>query len=334
MALNLLQLVDSQFTKNGKKVDFQCSEEVYSLALANKIPLTYLNILPLEARTSLPEYNYHAARLEFMLQLMAKTCKLLNEAGIDYVVFKTLRPLMDDVADIDVLCLGPDENYQKMADLLKNNAYTFMEKGVYCTTFQDTKKRFKTEAMIDVYSEISVSRLIYLDKKGLADYVTEKRLADGSQVKVFTPEAELLAVLAHAAIKENQYTLAEYYTSLSYLSEMDEASLNRFVSLIEENDLVTAVRWSLTITAQLYKAAHGKTPEALVAALNALGGQWKISSLSDSPPYPIDSLTLGQILMEKMGEPVFRRSFLNQVSQPLNRISTLRLLQRIGIIQK
>ena len=132
---------------------------------------------------------------------------LFNKEDVNYAIFKTLKPGLDDVSDIDVLCLGPYD-YSKIVTALKQNDYLFMEKGDYCTTFQDTNKRFKIEAMkIDVYSEISITRLIYLNKKSLSPFKIKKDICEGFATYILRPEAELLAVIAHAALKENQYTL-------------------------------------------------------------------------------------------------------------------------------
>lgn len=174
--------------------------------------------------------------------MMESISSIFEGEKLNYVIFKTVRPYPEDVADIDVLNMGSRDNYKEMVKILEEGGYLLMEKEAYCTTFQDYKTRFKTELMIDIYDEIGVSHLIYLDKRKLISYVTEKKLLNEQTVKVFKPEAELLATIAHSAIKENQYILAEYYATLYYLALMDQHSIERLINLIRENKLVNAFR--------------------------------------------------------------------------------------------
>ncbi len=138
--------------------------------------------------------------------------------------------------------------------------------------------------MIDVYSEISISRLIYLNKKSLSPFKIKKDICEGFATYILRPEAELLAVIAHAALKENQYTLSEYVTILNYLSTMDKSSIEMFIQLTKKNHLSNATRWSLTITLQLHELAWNKMPSKIVAVLNAIGGQLSIPFFPDPPP--------------------------------------------------
>jgi hypothetical protein len=305
--------------------------KLYSIAEANKIPLTYLSTVNLEERQDLPEYNYHYTRLYRLLEMASEISELLDRENVDYVVFKTLRPYPEDVSDIDVLNLGSHRDYERIIEILREREYIFMERGGYCTTFQDYKTHFKTEAMIDVYDEISVGYLIYLDKRKLSHYISRKELPTGQAVRVFSPEAELLATIAHSAIKENQYILAEYFITLYYLDLMDQSSIEELIDLVKKNKLVSAFRWHLTITLLLHKEAHGKIPQKLSNLLSELGGPWGPSCkvISESiPPYRIDSLSLAKIFKEKLYDHTFRRSLFNQFKST-NRAFTVRALERL-----
>uniref|UniRef100_A0A7J3SJU7 Nucleotidyltransferase family protein n=1 Tax=Fervidicoccus fontis TaxID=683846 RepID=A0A7J3SJU7_9CREN len=333
--LALLRAVGSPLALNQPQVDGRTENsyvpELYSMAEANKIPLTYLNTVSSDEKRNLPEYNYHYTRLRRLLEMISEISELFDREGIDYVIFKTLRPYPEDVSDIDVLNLGSRRDYEKMVEILRRAGYIFMERGSYCTTFQDYKTRFKTELMIDIYDEISVGYLIYLDKRKLSRYVSEKELPTGQIVRVFSPEAELLATIAHSAIKENQYILAEYFATLHYLALMDQPSIEELIDIVRGNKLVNAFRWHLTITLLLHKEAHGKIPQKLSNLLSDLGGLWSSSCkvISEGiPPYRIDSLSLAKIFKEKLYDHTFRRSLSNQFKSP-NRAFTVRALERL-----
>jgi len=337
LLLTLLKTIGSPLISNNFQADERLedsySSKLYSIAEVNKIPLTYLGAANLQERKRLPEYNYHCSRLRRLMEVVAEVSELFNREGMNYVIFKTLRPYPEYVADIDVLNMGLRNNYRKMVEVLKESGYLLMEEGTYCTTFRDYKTRFKTEVMIDVYDEISVGHLIYLDKHKLNHYIVKKKLPVGQVVRVFSPEAELLVTIAHSAIKENQYILAEYYATLHYLAIMDQRAIERLVDLVRENKLVNAFRWHLTITSILHNFAFGFIPEKLSNLLFRLGGSWSkvYRQVFESmyPPYKCDPLTLASIFREKMQDSIFRRSLCRQMLSFPTRNFTKKLLTRL-----
>jgi len=221
----------------------------------------------------------------------------------------------------------------RIVEAVRGRGYIFMEKGDYCTTFQDYRTRFKTAAMIDVYDGVSVGHLIYLDKRRLSSYVVEKDLPKGGKTNIFAPEAELLVTIAHSAIKENRYILAEYYATLHYLALMDQTSIERLIGLIKENKLVNAGRWHLTITSILHKLAYGFVPERLSDLLLRLGGPWsrvyKEIFRSNYPPYKCDPVTLTSIFKEKLQDNTFKRSLCTQILMPPRKAFMTRLLTKL-----
>jgi len=337
--LALLRAIGSPLLLNQPQASrrLENNPKLYTLAEANKIPLMYLNTIKPDERRNLPEYNYHCTRLHRLLEITSEISKFFDEEDIDYVIFKTLRPYHEDVADIDVLNLGSHIDYQEMVEVLRRAGFVLMERGAYCTTFQDYKTRFKTELMIDVYNEISVGYLVYLDKRKLGRYISERELSTGRVVRVFRPEVELLVTIAHSAMKENQYTLAEYYVTLHYLNLMDQFSIEEFVSLVRENKLVNALRWHLTITSTLHKFAFDFIPEKLSNLLFRLGGPWNRAYQQvfekAYPPYRCDPLTLALIFKEKMQDSIFKRSLCDQILSFPEKRFTRRLLTRLRSLQ-
>ena len=330
--LTLLKTIGSPLVQKNSTSGYYTAE-LYSIAKANKIPLTYLNTISVEERQKLPEYKYHHTRLRRLMEIMAEISELFDEEGVEYVIFKTLRPYLEDVADIDILNMGSCKDYRRIVETLRQSNYLLMEKGTYCITFQDYKTYFKTEIMIDVYDEISVGHLIYLDKRNLNSCVVRKKSLNGAEVKVFAPEAELLTTVAHSAIKENTYILSEYYATLHYLALMDQSSIERLVNLVRENKLVSPFRWHLTITATLHTLAYGFVPEKLSNMLDELSGPWerayrKVFKL-EYPPYKCDLANLVSIFKEKLYDTTFRRSLCAQLLHPPTRMFTARLLVRL-----
>lgn len=285
------------------------SWELYRLAKSNKVVLSYLS-RPDKDNMMRRLYEQHSLRLKVLLNVMCDVCSVFNDLGIDYVVFKTLRPYREEVADIDILCLADKKEYEKMVDIVAGKNYTLMERGFYCTTFEDPRYRFKTEVMVDLYSAVSAGPLVYLDKGFLEDHVF---IVDAGpcRVRALDPVAELLVLVAHSVIKEKRYILAECLSTLHYLALMNNEQLKEFVDLVRRAKLTYASRVHLSITAYLHKIAHGFIPVKLKELLDALGGPIIIPPrkiLYSEPPYFFGSRVLARVFAEKLRDPVFRKS--------------------------
>ena len=95
-------------------------------------------------------YNYHFLRLRALLDVISKISRVLEECGFRYAVFKTLRPFDEDVADVDILYLGFDENgYRELVGVLRGAGFRVMEASYYCTTLVDPRYRFVVEVVGD-----------------------------------------------------------------------------------------------------------------------------------------------------------------------------------------
>jgi len=227
-------------------------------------------------------------------------------------VFKTLRPFREEVADIDILCLGDGVEYFEIMRAIGIRGYRLMEHGLYCTTFEDPRYRFVTEVMIDVYREVSAGPLIYLNKRILRDHVVACDV-DGLKVKVLDPVAEALVVIGHSVIKERKMILADYLSILHYILSLTGEQLEQFVELVKKARLVYASRWFLTLTTYIHKVVHGLIPKRLARLINELGGAVgsDISIFKQEPPFPCSKRVLVRVFAEKLGDPLFRTSIAN-----------------------
>lgn len=329
--LELLRVLGSPFLRDrnflNEYIDF--SWELYRLALVNKVVLSYLSrALGNDVTERL--HRYHRHRLEVLMGILNKVCRVLEEYGFDYVVFKTLKPFEEEVSDIDILYLPRDyRGYGELVSILLKSGYSLMERSLYCTTFEDKRFKFTTELMIDVYREVSVGPLIYLDKELLRSYV-KSRNVNGCMVKVLEPMAELSVTIAHAVFKEGKITLSDYLTALHYLYGMDKELMRKFVELAIRARIKYAAVLFLTIVAHAHRLAHGFVPSKVIDVLNALGGAINIpfSMLYNGPPFTLDRKYVVKAVTEKLGDSVFRRSLLNA---PLwvSRNSLVRLVGKI-----
>ena len=312
--ITLLRLIETAPTEGNENLRGTTShfpKNLYILALVNKIVLAYLSRVH-RVDKSEKLFYYHNRRLNVLMKVLADIVKALNEHGFRYVVFKTLRPFREEVADIDILCLGDEVEYFEITRAIESRGYRLMECSLHCTTFEDPRYRFVTEVMIDVYREVCAGPLIYLDKKLLHDHVVVRNIGS-ARVKVLDPVAEVLVTIGHSVIKERKVILADYLSVLHYMSSMTCEQMEHLVELIRRARLVHASRWFFTLATYIHKTAHGFIPEELGKLINMLGGiiNLDVDVLKREPPFPCSKRVLVKVFTEKLSDPLFRASIVN-----------------------
>jgi len=313
--ITLLRSIGTVFVESdkGSKVNMlNFSKDLYKLAFVNKVVLTYLSRVH---RDGISEklFHYHNRRLNALMRVLTDVVEALDEHGFRYVVFKTLRPFREEVADIDILCLG-DEEYEELVHAVQSRGYRLMERGLYCTTFEDPRYRFVTEVMIDVYREVSAGPVIYLDKQLLGSHVALTEVSS-TGVKVLDPVAEILVAIGHSVVKERKMILADYLTVLHYLKFMSNEEVGRLAELARSAKLVCASRWFLTLALHMYSAVHGCILKRLVDLVNMLGGAIDLDTnvFENEPPFQCSREVLARVLIEKLRDPLFRSSIANLI---------------------
>ena len=281
------------------------------MARLNGIPLTYLSNVQ---REGIPKKEYmhllhkHLNHFERLVNNIIEISELL--ADFNHCLIKTLRPYPEDTADIDILNLGSDEDYGKIVNVFRKVGCQIEGQGPHSTGV-----KLPSGIIVDIYNEVSANRLVYLDKRKLLNYTKWIKLR-GTYVKTLMPEADLLLLIAHSAIKEN-YTLANFLTALHHFHNGGKKFIDDFVSLVKENSLSTATRWFLSISLLLYAEVCKVNERNISMALSLLGsfysGAWRSIKGKSFPPFTCDFITLCQIFREKLSEPIFVRSIYDQL---------------------
>ena len=306
--IELLRVLSTPFENLRRDSEACFSRALYRFAFVNKVVLSYLSKCEEFVTTKL--YAYHRSRLEVLMGVLCRVCHVLDKYDITYAVFKTLRPFDEDVADIDIICLADDDaEYKGLVKALSNAGYVIMEENSYCTTLMDARYRYVTELMIDVYKEVSVGPLIYLNKKLFLNHVVTKNVR-GCDVRILDSAAELLAIISHSLIKEMEIKLLDYLTALHLIYALSVDSIADFINLVRRARLVYGARLFLSVAACLHKLAYGFIPSKIEELLNILGGAIDVKDIViyGEPPYKLGLLMLTRIYMEKLRDPVFKQS--------------------------
>jgi hypothetical protein len=246
---------------------------------------------------------------------IARVSQILMNANIKHAFFKTIRPYISTTVDLDIIIFGGSQDHIDSVEIMKNAGYQLIINGPRSTTLLDEE----TKIGIDIYSEIAVSFITYMDKTALYSHVTTAKLPNGEYVKILDPEADLLCIIAHSIIKEQMYTLSEYYTFINHLKNMD---IDNFVRLIRQTNLTVPARTHASITALLHQTAHGIIPIKLKQMLDALGSNnfenRRLIQNNFETPHKYHPITVSRSLLEIAKGKKSRNSFATQIYQMLN----------------
>ena len=312
--IELLKIIGSPFaTAIEPLIGEHERRRLHTYAVQNRIPLLYLEILEKEGRIGglKPIYTHSYARYLKLLDLMVEVSLLLEGAGIEYSIFKTIRPYLAETSDIDILVLD-NEEYKEAVEVLRER-WGLKGYGPQSMTFYDPD----ADLGIDLHKEIAVSYIVYLDKEKLRRYTTRKKLPNGGHVTTLTSQADLLAVMAHSTIKEQIFSLADYFTFLYCLAEMNVQEVSDLIRLVKDNANIRAAMPFLAITSMLHEASYGETPKKLTKILIEL----KVKSIETNNlwkngmkmPHKYSLLTVIKAVLEKSKEEKMRRSVVSQM---------------------
>jgi hypothetical protein len=271
-------------------------------------------------------YKRELRRYHATIDVVSRFSGMLTRKHVGHAIFKTVRPYKSTTVDIDVIIFGSAKEYLDAIRVTREAGYKFLGQGPMSTTFQDPEIGIG----IDLYREIAVSYIAYLDKDMLFDYVRDATLPNGEQIRTLTPEADLAAIIAHSVIKEQMYTLSEYYTFVHYLEQMN---VNNFIQIVKHGNITHATRTHASITALLHRITRKSIPNELSQILSCFGeDDLEIAALTRKgykTPHKYRTLTVARSLIEMSKGEKSRRSIAAQMLNALNPSFTSKFLKAL-----
>jgi hypothetical protein len=327
LTTQLLRITGSPFVESRNNVFELYSNELFLYAKKNRMPLLYLK--------SIQNLNDHHSHYQDYIELknqwveiekrITNVIRILNDNGIEYLTFKSIKPYQEVTVDIDLLIIN---SYEEVIKLLKKSGYKMLEKGPLSSTFRDP--RFKID--YDIYNEVGVSNIIYFDKDVAKLFVEKKQFQIGGYIKSLSSEMDLLAVIAHSVIKEQMYTLSEYYSTLYYLNGMGDKELEKFIDMAKRLKLTNAVRAHTSLTYYLHKLIFGTVPTPLLKIILTFGlNNFEIGRSIKCGlimPHKFHPLTLMFSFWEKIHELKMRRSVAEQFRSMVSIDFTLKFIPK------
>jgi len=315
LTIQLLRAIGSPFvTRETVSIGQGEISALYQHSIKNRMVFYYLNRIGeknLGELTSFYEREY--LKYSKTHDAISRVSQILTDTNIEHAVIKTIRPYKSTTVDIDVIIFGVESEYKKAILTLLSAEYGMLGQGPQSTTLQDPRINIK----VDIYKEVAVSHIVYLDKRKLANFSVTKKLPNGESVKILTPEADLATVIAHSIIKEHMYTLSEYFTFVGYLTQID---LNKFIQFLIESNITVPTQTHATITALLHNEAFGMVPKPLQDILDYLGEATLEATLvmnGFKMPHKYHPLTVGRSMLEIAKGEKSRKSMARQLLRML-----------------
>ncbi|MEM2741207.1 MAG: hypothetical protein QXD95_03565 [Nitrososphaeria archaeon] len=339
LTIKLLRTIGSPFASEQTLANnYDEAIDLYTYAIKNKIGLFYLKALKDRGKLGQfeSEYKEQSRKYNEILTTITRSAKLLDSAGIKYAIFKSILPYPAIPNDVDIIVFGSDNEYKEAKEVMLQAGYKIIGIGPHQIMFHDIRggdhiDPYKKDVYdIDLYQNVSASHLIYLDKRKLAENVTEIRLLNGERIKVLTPETELMTMILHSIIPEQLYTFFVYYATLYHLVKMNSDEIYRFINIVRENNVTFPVMTHYSLVEELHQAAYGFVPQKIEKILSNLGNKTierKNFVKNDfKMPHRYSLLTIIISLLEKSKEYQFRRSAARQFIDVLNPKSTTRVI--------
>lgn len=325
--IKLIRVLGSPFELTKFQVPLKDTINLLRLSKKNRILFLYLQrIHPKNLGKLTHLYRKLETDYRKTIDSIALVSKYLLEAEIKHSLFKTVKPYKSTTIDLDIIIFGENEEYYKSLNVLKNAGYKILAHGSMSSTLLDLREHLN----IDLYREISASHIIYINKETLHSYVTTTRLPNGAEAKILKPEADLACIIAHSIIKEQMYTLSEYYSFIYYLKQMN---INDFIEIIKQNNITSAARTHASLTALLHNVAHKTIPKELEEIVEALGEEKfetaRLIQKNFETPHKYHPITVAKCLLEITKNKKTRNSIAMQIYQMLSPNFTKRFLAEL-----
>jgi hypothetical protein len=314
--LLLLQILGPKpiYTTNIELVKNLPKEKIHGLYLhakINKIGYTYLRaledtgiinrypVLEKELRKQKEIFNKHVQSIKIIGDV-------LTDLGIDHVFIKTIYDFPILPSDIDVLIHR--KLSKELIETLRRRGFICFDKGphfisLYNTFVDPSIPRDKMNYDIDIYDEISLSYLVYLDKEYcFNNYKTDQ----SNSISVPPPEYELLIQLNHSVF-EHLYTLLHFYTFIKLLSSVEAVQLKRLAKITRSEKVLS---YTSLITLAIIKNVNLTIEKKQLDMLKNFISKELVINMNNIP-YRFTPIQIFQVLLEKAKNPHYLYHMLN-----------------------
>jgi len=152
----------------------------------------------------------------------------LTSEGIEYYVFKTIKPFAYDMTDIDILITDKKELSLASRKLMKNHGFKVISKGTYSITLRKTINGLDID--LDLQTRIAAGTFEYVAISDLRRQVKEIGCIKNG-LSLLRPELELNVVIGHTFYKDFAISIANILYARHLLRRIDK----HYLSLVFDN---------------------------------------------------------------------------------------------------
>jgi hypothetical protein len=229
---------------------------LFPLAVRNKVPILFLEqALKIcgDSERLQDTYQTYLQKAKLFRAIIKNVATVLNQDGLDYALFKTIKPFQSFGADVDVILFNR-QDFKRACSSLRKNSYKLAGNGAFSVTLDNQSHQMG----VDLHLQISVSRLVYMDLKLLREHVTETNV-NGVKVRTLNKPATFVTDATHSIYKEQLLTFSDFYTTISEILSMDGQQLHALANLANKAHASLSAKAVLMLTDRLVKIVFKRT---------------------------------------------------------------------------
>jgi hypothetical protein len=229
--------------------------EATNIAKKNKVLLAFYEGL-VKRGVDIPENLRLLAikddlRRKLYLKALAEISEIAEREGIEFMVFKSIKPFPYVGDDLDIFTPTRDM-FTKLINVLRGRGYHLMGYGPPEATL--IRRVRGMNLYIDLHKAFSASYIPYVD--GLNIWKRRiKRKFNGLNLIVPSLEDEILILIGHSLLKEFRLNLAEFYHTLLLQPELNQ---DRLSELMLNEKMESAVNIFLYALSQVHKMLYSE----------------------------------------------------------------------------
>ena len=318
----ILNLIGSPFNDSTNSVSSNPSD-LYSVAQKNKIGLLFLESLSHKNIINGLEDELNKQKKFYLDQreTVTRVAEVLSVIQCKYAIIKSNFPFPAVPNDVDVLILGDDTEYDNAIKHMLNNNFELIKSDPLEIFLHDARRarhvdpKIKESFDVDVYKEVGASHIVYMNKRKLANQISETTI-NGTKVNVFKPAVEMALSIFHSIFPERIYTLLLHFYILHTIKQMKASDKDEFLLTCRNHKISNAVLATLRLTERIQEICFGESPADVTDLREALGKKEHIEICKIPYHYPM-KLILNSFLA-KRGDLAFSYSALCQLISIIN----------------
>jgi hypothetical protein len=230
LARNMLELIIDD------KYPLYSLKDLVAYAYINKV----LNLLVIHGPSRFKEIELAKKLIDQRMKFLKHLYTLVNVLegiNIEYVIFKTYKPVPETPVDIDI-CVYDLEDALQIVKALK---IRFKVEICNVDRFSIGIKISDLSEYVDIYVDPHASNFIYLSNDTLLNnrqYIDINEFDLEFQIPIPSFAAEALTVISHAIIKEGIMTLNDILTTTTYM----QTNLESIFALAKRESLDLAIK--------------------------------------------------------------------------------------------